>query len=440
MSCLPCWVNFKKGMPSISVGEGPFTLGSDATSPEQKKSWMQLKAYKFRLWTNANQERELGIALETHRRLYNDALAQRQWFYDQWQISRSYCDQSGWYKEERLKNPYFARINFSSAQGTLRRLDKAFGNFFRRVKNGEKPGYPRFKSRERFDSILYPSHGDGIRLSGNRLRVQHAGTIRVCLHREVEGKIKTLCLKREGGKWFVVVTCELPDRSKIENTLPPIGLDVGLTHFVTTSDGERIANPRFLKAELPALRSAQRALSRKKKGGSNRRKARLQLSRLHARVANLRHEHRHKVSNHLLSRSGWIAVERLNVRGMLKNRRLARAISDVAWSSFVEVLTRKAERAGGEVRQVSPNYSSQFCSRCGENVPKSLAVRLHRCSCGLVLDRDQNAALNILERAWPGTGQWGVTLPLGEVLQEAVSLLADRVFTNASLGEAADMT
>jgi putative transposase len=378
------------------------------------------RAYKFRLWTNANQERELGIMLETHRRLYNAALGQRQWFYDEWQISRSYEDQSGWFKDEREDNRWFAAINFSSAQATLRRLDKAFANFFRRVKAGEEPGYPRFKSADRFNSVLFPSHGDGIRLKGNRLRVQHVGMIRVCLHREVEGKIKTLSLKREADKWFVVVACEVPEPAKIGNVLPSIGLDVGLTQFATTSDGEKIANPRFLKSELPERRRAHRSLSRKKKGGRNRAKQRRKVNRLHARVPNLRREHQHQVSNDLISRYGKIAVESLNVRGMVKNDRLARAISDVAWSSFVAVLTHKVAKTGGEVKQVFPNYTSQICSACGQNVPKTLAERMHRCECGFVMDRDQNAALNILERAWPGTGQLSVTSPVGGVLKEAV--------------------
>jgi putative transposase len=380
------------------------------------------RAYKFRLWTNSNQERELGIMLATHRRLYNSALAQRQWFYSEWQISRTYEDQSAWFKDERSENPWFASINFSSAQATLRRLDKAFANFFRRVRAGEEPGYPRFKAADRFNSVLFPSQGDGIRLKGNKLRVQHVGTIRVCLHREVEGKIKTLSLKREADKWFLVIACEVPEREKVGNVLPAVGLDVGLTQFATTSDGEKIANPRFLKSELPELRRAQRSLCRKKKGGRNRAKQRRKVNRLHARVANLRREHRHKVSNDLISRYGRIAVESLNVQGMIRNHRLARAISDVAWSSFVEVLSRKAENAGGEVRQVSPNHTSQICSACGQNVPKTLAVRVHRCECGLAMDRDQNAALNILERGWPGTGQLSVTSPIGGVLKESCLL------------------
>src|SRR5882724_5414595 len=133
---------------------------------------MPHKAYKFRLWTNATQESELSIMLETHRRLYNGALAQRQWFYQEWHISRTYEDQSGWFKNQRENNPWYARLNFCSGQATLRRLDKAFQNFFRRVKAGEEPGYPRYKSRDRFNSILFPKHGNGIKLTSNRLRVQ----------------------------------------------------------------------------------------------------------------------------------------------------------------------------------------------------------------------------------------------------------------------------
>jgi putative transposase len=378
------------------------------------------RAYKFRLWSNVNQERELGIMLETHRRLYNAALGQRQWFYNEWQILRSYADQSGWFKDERANNRWFAAINFSSAQATLRRLDKAFQNFFRRIKAGEEPGYPRLKSADRFNSILYPSHGDGIRLKGNKLRVQHVGTIRVCLHTEVEGTIKTLGLKREADKWFLAVACEVPEPTSLSNVLPAVGLDVGLTYFVTTSEGEKIDNPRYLKDELSELRWAQRSVCRKKKGSNNRKKAKRRVARIHARVANLRREHQHKISNELISRYGYFAVESLNVRGMVRNHRLARAISDIGWASFVAVLTHKAEKAGGEVRTVSPNYTSQICSACGEVVPKTLAQRVHRCCGGLLLDRDQNAAKNILERAWPGTGQLGISAAAAALPKEAV--------------------
>jgi putative transposase len=268
----------------------------------------------------------------------------------------------------------------------------------------------------------YGSHGDGARLKGNKLRVQHVGTIRACLHREVEGTIKTLSIKREVDKWFVVAFAEQPDPPKLGNINPAVGIDVGLEHFLSTSDGKHVENPRFLKEELPDMRRAGRAVSRKKKGGHNRRKAVKNLRRKHRRVANLRREYAYKVSNNLVGRYGKIAVERLNIHGMVGNGRLARSISDAGWSQFITTLKSKAERAGVEVVEVNPRGTSQECSNCGVTVQKSLSVRVHRCDCGLVLQRDVNAARNICRRAFAesGTGLWSVTLPLGGVLQEAV--------------------
>ncbi|MCI0701114.1 MAG: transposase, partial [Planctomycetia bacterium] len=245
------------------------------------------RAYKYRLFSNANQSRKLGAMLETHRRLYNACLEQRKTAYETTKKSVKYSEQSAWFKSQRVANLYFARINFSSAQATMRRLDKAFAAFFRRLKSGEKPGYPRFKSRDRFDTVEFPSHGDGIRLKGNRLRVQHVGTIRVKVHRPHQGTIKTVSITREADKWFVVLSCDLGEVPFVPNGLPAVGIDVGLEHFLTTSDGEYVANPRFLKAELPELRRRSRTLSRTKKNGSNRRKARKRVRRLHARVRNL---------------------------------------------------------------------------------------------------------------------------------------------------------
>src|SRR5579884_2033193 len=179
------------------------------------------RAYRYRLWTNANQERELGIMLESHRRLYNACLQQRKTAYESERRSVKYTEQSAWFKVERTVNPFFAALNFSSAQATLRRLDKAFANFFCRIQEGNgKPGYPRFKSRDRFDSFTFPAYRDGVRLLGSRLRIQHAGTIRVKVHRPVEGMIKTVTLKREAGKWYVIFSCELPNVPVVESGKP----------------------------------------------------------------------------------------------------------------------------------------------------------------------------------------------------------------------------
>jgi putative transposase len=358
------------------------------------------RAFKFRLFTNANQERELEIMLETHRRLYNLCLEQRRDTYQQHKHAVRYIDQSAEFKDLRDDSQYFARLNYSSAQATMRRLDKAFVAFFRRVKTGQKPGYPRFKACDRFDSIEFPTYGDGIRLNDNRLRVQHVGVIRCKVHRPVEGRVKTATLKREGDKWFVVLSCDLGDVHVEPSILPAVGIDVGLENFLTTSDGEVVENPRFLKRELPDLRRAQRSVSRKKKGGSNRRKAVKVVRVLHAHVVNQRREHHHKTALNLIRCYGLIAVESLNIRGMVRNHRLSRAIADAAWGGFLTVLGQKAESAGVTVTAVNAWGTSQQCSGCGADVHKELRVRQHICPhCGLSLHRDENAARNILARA-----------------------------------------
>jgi putative transposase len=395
-----------------------------------------LRTHKYCLWTNDNQNRELGIMLESHRRLYNACLDQRKTTYETEKRSIKYGEQSSWYKSQRAINPYFAKLNFSSAQATMRRLDKAFVAFFRRIKNGriktrEKSGYPRFKPADRFSSIEFPTQGDGIRLTRNRLRIQHVGVVKVCLHRPLpdDAQIRTLTVTREADKWYLEVCFKLLDQEIEPSTLPAVGLDVGIEYFLTTSDGEHIPNPGYLKSALPELRRSQRALSRKKKGGSNRAKAKIKVRELHARVKNLRSDHRHKSTLDLTRRYGCIAVESLNVKGMLGNRRMSRAISDVAWSAFITTLTHKAESAGATMVQVSPQGTSQECSGCGQTVQKKLSERWYNCPhCGLSLQRDVNAARNILIRAMsthafasPGSGEWDVTvLKQGAVFQEAV--------------------
>lgn len=294
------------------------------------------RAFRYRLWTNAAQERDLGVLLETHRRLYNACLEQRKAAYETERRSVKYAEQSAWFKAQRAVNPFFARLNFSSAQATMRRLDRTFQNFFLRVREGsDQPGYPRFKGRDRFDSFTFPAYGDGIRLLDNgRLRVQQVGAIRVKLHRPLEGKVKTVTLKREGCKWFVVFSCELLDVPIVDSGKPAVGIDVGLESFLTTSDGEREPNPRHLKDALPRLRRVARSVSRKKIGGRNRRKALRRLQKVHARVRNLRREHHHQTALRLVRRYGFIAVEKLNVRGMLRNGRLSRAIADAVGPGF----------------------------------------------------------------------------------------------------------
>lgn len=355
------------------------------------------RAYVFRLYPNAEQQFELEVMRQTHRHLYNDCLDQRKTAYQTAKTSLRYADQSVWFKDRRRTNSYYARINFSSAQATMRRLDKAFRAFFRRVKAGETPGYPRFKGRDHFDSIEFPAYGDGIRLAGAKLYVQHAGMIKVKIHRAIEGQVKTVTLKKEAGNWYVIFSCALADVPIVANDRPPVGIDVGLESFLRTSDGEKEPNPRYFKEALPELRRAQRALARKKKGGRNREKSKRKLAKIHARVRRLRKEHHHAVALKLVRRYGSIAAERLDIRGMLESGRLSRSIADAGWDGFLRTLECKAESAGIPYVAVDPRGTSQRCSGCGVTVAKTLWDRWHDCpECGLSLHRDENSAREIL--------------------------------------------
>ena len=360
------------------------------------------RAFKFRLYPNANQVRELGIMLETHRRLYNACLAQRKSAYRDDLVSVTYCQQSAWYTNQRHVNKWYKGVNSSSAQGTMRHLDKAFKAFFRRAKAGKKPGYPRFKAKGRFCSVEFRSYRDGVRLMPDgKLRIQHVGKLKVKQHRPIEGTIKTVTLKVEDDKWYAIFSCDLGEVNVPKSENPAVGIDVGIESFYTTSTGHHEPNPTYLKKELPQLRRLGRSVSRKKKGGSNRRKAVKRLRRCHAKVRNLRADHRHKTTLDLCRRYGFIAVERLNIKGMLRNRRmrLSQAIADVSWGGFLATLRYKAEIAGVEVVDVDARGTSQQCSGCGREVRKELRVRKHDCPhCGLVLHRDENAARNILAR------------------------------------------
>lgn len=367
------------------------------------------KTYRYRLFTNASQERELGSTLESHRRLYNAALDGRQLCWETAGVGWNYYDQSRWFTAQRKLNPYFANLNASSAQQTLMNLDKAYKAFFDRCKRGEKPGHPRFKSRDRFESFAYAmtGHGGGCKIINGKLRLQNIGTIRVRWHRPVpdDAVIKQATIKRYAGKWYVCFAVELPDVTPVAVPPASVGIDLGITSFVTTSYGESLGDSKILRRHLSELRRRQRALSRCQRGSSRRCKVKSRVTRLHAAVANARRDMHHKVAHQLVTRYGFIAAENLNVLGMLKNRRLSRSIADAGWGQFVSILTHKAEGAGVQVELVDPRNTSQKCSQCGQMVRKSLAVRVHRCLCGCVLDRDVNAARNVLARTGAKSSQ-----------------------------------
>lgn len=364
------------------------------------------KAFLYRLYPHKAQSDKLYGLLNTARHLYNAALQERR---DAWKAhhkSLNYYDQANELKELRECFPDVAQLNFSATQDMLRRLDKSFKDFFRRVKIGEKPGYPRFKGRDQFSSITFPTYGDGIKIRDSKLYIQNVGLVKVKMHRSLEGKVNTVTIKNACGKWYAIFsnTVEI-EPLPISNK--QVGIDVGLESFAVTSDGECIENPRYLRKSQEELRVAQRKVSRRKKGSYNRRKAVKLLAKQHLKISNQRKDFLHKVARNIVNAYGYIAAEKLQIGNMLGNHCLARSISDASWGDFLDILSCKAEYAGRKFTQVNPNGTSQICSNCGIKVPKNLRVRIHNCpNCGISLHRDYNSALNILTL---GRSVWGVT-------------------------------
>lgn len=355
-----------------------------------------IKAYKFRIYPTKSQKRKLEDTLELCRQVYNRTLAYRKdaWEKDGKSVSKYETHQllPDWKRDRSELKEVFSQV----LQECQQRVDLAFQHFFRRVKNGEKPGYPRFKGKGRYDSFTYPQMG--FKLKSGKLYLSKIGDVKIKLHRAIEGKIKRCTVHRyPTGKWFICLTVELPDPDVPFNDGSVVGVDVGLSSFITMSTGEKIDNPRFFRSEERALAKAQRRLSKCANDTPERRKALKAVHRVHERIANKRSDFAHQLSKTLVDRFGVIAFEDLNIKNMLQNHRLSKSISDAAWRMLVTTTQNKAVEAGSVVVLVDPRNTSQMCSRCGLKVPKSLSDRVHECpQCGLVMDRDENAAINIL--------------------------------------------
>jgi putative transposase len=373
------------------------------------------KAFKYKLYPSRQQEAAMLTMLDTHRRLYNRALAERKDAWEQERRSVSYGEQSAQLTIERRSNPYLAATSFSTCQTVLRRLDKAFQAFFRRVKAGETPGYPRFKSRRRFNTIEFPRYGESCKLDGNRIYFRHVGRVRVKLHRPIEGTIKTVAFRRQADGWHVIFTCDLGAVQVTRHLGPVVGFDLGLKAFLVTSDGESIAPPQFYRKAEKALRRAQRRVARRKKGSKRRAKAVQILARAHLHIANQRKDFHHKTARKLVTQYGTIAHEELNIQGIARSW-LAKSTHDVGWCQFLTILHSKAEEAGCVVIPVPAKNTTQACSACGElpETRKTLKDRVHHCTkCGYEADRDLNAALNIKRL---GSSRQALTLPEGGVV------------------------
>lgn len=366
-----------------------------------------LRTYRYRLYPTPTQERQMTHVLNVCRHWYNMCLAERKWAWEleQRNVTKAQQEKSG--IAYRKTFPQAQSVFSQTMQTVCDDVDKAFQAFFRRVKAGDKPGYPRFKGRDRFNSFAFKQFGVGARLDGRRLKLYGIGRVAVRWHRPLEGSVKTVRIVRKAGKWYACFACEVEPVAPLPQTGKAVGIDVGVSALITTSDGEKVANPNYYRTAQADLRRRQRKLSRCKRGSKNRRKALRSVQRQQEHVANQRKDYLHKLSTELVRSFDGIALEDLRVRNMVRNRRLSKSILDSGWSAFREMLTYKAENAGRQLAFVDPAYTSKRCSACGTVFQDfDLSTRWVTCDCGLSLDRDHNAALNILSR----TG-WDTPVP-----------------------------
>jgi len=379
----------------------------------------------FRLRPTARQHVALAACVAAHRELYNAALQERR---DAWSHASktriSYGDQSAQLTSMRAARPDQAVWSFSSQQATLRRLNKAFGGFFRRVKTakpGMRAGYPRFKGQARFDSVEWPKDGDGARWlpESRRVYLQGIGQVKVHLHRRVDGRVKTIQIKRQGRRWVLVLSCNDVPTNPLPATGTQAGVDVGIAAFATLSDGTSVENPRWARKAADTLVVAQQRLQRAKRGSNNRVARRETVAARHRKIANRRKDFHHKQARELATRYDLLVVEDLKVANMLGRPKpkpdpdnpgqflpngaraksgLNRSISDAGWGQFVSILRAKAEDAGRTWIEVDPRHTSDGCECCGHAAPENRVSQAEfACQrCSHTAPADEHAARNIL--------------------------------------------
>jgi putative transposase len=382
------------------------------------------RSYKFLLRPTSKQVAALEACLEDTRQLYNAALEERR---EAWRMGRrrvTFYSQDTQLKEIRKADPgQYGRWAFTCERAAIRRLDRAFQAFFRRCAAGEAPGYPRFKGRGWWDSIEWPDHGNGCKWDSvphptvTRVYLMGIGHVRVHQHRPVKGRVKTVAVKREGRRWYLVLSCDDVPAEPLTPTGSAVGIDLGVAHFLTTSDGEHVPNPRPMAATAGRLAVAQRDLARKKRGSTRRRKAVAKVTALHGKVSRQRLDHAHKTALVLVRSHDVIVHEALNVANMTRRPKprpaedgtfepngaaakagLNKSISDAGWGVFLAILHAKAESAGRVVIEVNPRFTSQRCAQCGHVAAGNRVTQAEfRCLlCGHHAHADVNAAINVL--------------------------------------------
>jgi putative transposase len=357
------------------------------------------KTFKYRIYPTKSQITKLKNQLELSRWVYNKTLEMRKNAYETEHRSLSLYDTNKFLKVwSSGEKPELKEVYSQVLQNVQLRVDLAFKSFFKRVKAGMTPGYPRFRGSDRYDSFTFKQTGFKIEEDGTKIYLSKTGRVPIILHRPVGGTIKTCTVQKTAtDKWYISFSCEAEKPKPLHRTNKVVGIDVGLKTFVQISDGRSVKNPRFFKESQTKLTRAQRKLSRAKKDTKKRSKQRKIVAKVHEKIKNKRTDFCHKTARSLVKDYDLIAFEDLSIKKMLEQKKFSKSIADASWGQLLEILTYKAEEAGKIVTAVNPKNTTQQCSKCMAIVPKTLKDRVHTCPhCGLSIDRDLNASINIL--------------------------------------------
>ena len=368
-----------------------------------KSDAMELtRAYKFRIYPDATRQAEIDERLVLAQQFYNKILEKSIASYKNGKTKVSMAQFNRFVKEIIQEDKRYLKLYSQTRCEIEYRLLKAYQNFFRRIKEGsKKAGFPRFRSRERYKSIMYPQDNGSFSIRKGRLRISRIGTMRIELHREIEGTIKTLAIKREGRDYYAVFTTINDIKAPEVKNTNPVGIDLGQDSFVALSDGTKIEKPKFMRQKRKKIAKWQKIVARRNKGSKRRENAKQRLQSAYTEATNQSDDYLHKLSDNLVD-SGYtsFAVEDLHIQNMVKNHRLEGSIQDASWNRFIQLLSYKAESAGMKVIKVDARNTSKTCSNCGNIQDMPLSERTYNCQrCGMSRERDINASINILHRA-----------------------------------------
>ena len=363
------------------------------------------RAYKFRIYPDAKRQEEIDEKLILAQQFYNRILEKSIASYRNGKTKVSMAQFNRFVKEIIQEDKKYLKLYSQTRCEIEFRIFKAYRNFFRRVREGNrKAGFPRFRSRDRYKSITYPQDNGSFSIRKDRLRVSRIGTMRIEMHRKIEGTIKTLAIKRGGRDYYAVFTTINHIKVPEVDDINPVGIDMGLNNFIALSDGQTIQKPKFMQQKRKKIARWQKIVARRSKGSKRREGAKSMLQREWEYVTNQSNDFAHKLSDKLVN-SGYtsFAVEDLHIQNMVKNHRLAQSIQNASWNRFINMLSYKAESAGMKVIKVDARNTSKECSSCGNIQEMPLSERTYICNrCGMTMDRDVNASINILNRATLG--------------------------------------